>query len=176
MLGVSDATLRRYARAYERVFDDLRPHGEGPRLFAGQVLDRLSAAKAMQEAGKATSIEQALLMLRDGVEAPVPVRVTSEALDVSEEARAALMAVLRDELRAIVRDAARAASEEAHQAQADELRAFLREELQAALQPEANRELEELRKMNAHLLAELERRRLEAEQPKRRPWWRWWWR
>lgn len=78
-LGVSAATLRRYVLSYERVFDKLEP-GEHGRLYPAQVLDRLSSAKKMQESGQAVSLEQALLMLREGVEAPTPPRVEAEAL------------------------------------------------------------------------------------------------
>jgi DNA-binding transcriptional MerR regulator len=110
-LGVSTASLRRYVLTYERVFERLEPDERG-RLYPAHVLERLSAAKALQSSGQAQSIEQALLMLRDGVQAPTLARVEpSQALDLSEEARGALMAVLRDELRAIVRDEARAAAE-----------------------------------------------------------------
>lgn len=101
-LGVSDATLRRYARTYERVFDKVEP-GEHGRLYPAQVLERLSSAKAMQERGQAVSLEQALLMLREGVEAPTPAPIEAEALDLPKDSREALAAILRDEIREAVR-------------------------------------------------------------------------
>ncbi len=150
-MGVSDVTLRRYARAYERVFDDLKPD-KGGRLFSGQVLDRLTAAKAMQESGQAVSLEQALLMLREGVEAPTPARVEAGVQDLSEDARGSLATLLRDELRTIIR-----------------------EELAEARRLEGpTAEVEELRRMNAYLKGELERRDEEKAAEVGRPWWKWW--
>ena len=178
-MGVSDVTLRRYARAYERVFDDLTPD-KGGRLFSGQVLDRLTAAKAMQESGQAVSLEQALLMLREGVEAPAPVKMeSSEVLDLSEEARGTLAAILRDELRAIIREEVAAAVE-----RLEEQNRVLHEEIMAlepakevvavdVADPETQAELEEQRRLNAYLKGEIVRRDLEAEAVKRR-WWKWW--
>ena len=100
----------------------------------------------------AASLEQALLMLREGVEAPAPVKVeNSEVLDLSEEARGTLAALLRDELRAIIR-----------------------EELATARQlEELDAELEEQRRMNTYLKGELERRDKEAEKVSK-PWWKLW--
>ena len=43
-----------------------------------------------------------------------------------------------------------------------------------AVREEIGQELVRLRRINEALLGELERRRLEAEKPKRRPWWKWW--
>jgi DNA-binding transcriptional MerR regulator len=222
-LDVSTASLRRYVLTYERVFERLEPDERG-RLYPAHVLERLSAAKVMQTSGQAQSIEQALLMLRDGAPAPTLARVeTSQALNLSEEARAALTAILRDELGAPIRQEMRQVLEVQHQdlvkrveglewgqgeqvelmrravelataegeraealhqallhiaqgmaAMQSRLEALEQRELPEAAQvpPEPSSDMEELRKMNAHLLAELERRRLEGEQPKRRAWWR----
>jgi DNA-binding transcriptional MerR regulator len=134
-LGVAPATLRRYASLYSSVFENLNTDNRGGYLYTAEVLERLSAAKRMQEQGQAVSLEQALLMLREGVEAPVPAKVEkSKALDLSEEARGTLAAILRDELRVIIR-----------------------EELAAVRQLEGpTAELEELRQTNAYLKGKLE--------------------
>ena len=117
------------------MFEALNTDNRGGYLYTAEVLERLSAAKRMQESGKAVSLEQALLMLREGVEAPTPVKVdNSEVLDLSEEARGTLAAILRDELRMIIR-----------------------EELAEARRLEGpTAELEELRQMNAYLKGKLE--------------------
>ena len=114
----------------------------------------------MQEQGQAVSLEQALLMLHKGVEAPAPVKVeNSEVLELPEEAQGTLAAILRDELRVIIRE---------------ELRTVMREELAAARQlEEPTAELEEQRRLNAYLKGEIVRRDLEAVKVKR-PWWKWW--
>lgn len=101
-LGVAPATLRRYAGLYERVFGRLEP-GEHGRLYPEEVLERLSAAKVMQEQGRAVSLEQALLMLREGTEPPEAARVAALTLDRPQEAPGELAAILREEIRAAVR-------------------------------------------------------------------------
>ena len=176
-MGVSDVTLRRYARAYERIFDDLKLD-QGGRLFSGQVLDRLTAAKRMQESGQAVSLEQALLMLREGVEAPVPAKVESDSLDLSEEARGTLAAILRDELRTIIREEVAAAVErlqEQNRVLHEEIMALApsKEDTKAAYVEEMEEVHADLERRNRYLIGELERRDAEVVKVKR-PWWKWW--
>lgn len=162
-LGVSASGLRRLGAIYAQVHGELpREQRTEKRIWTSEVVERLGQARALVEAERYRSIKEALEALDKGIdidvatELAVPVQVPlPEALGVLlEEIRS-----LQERLEAVDRLEA-------------EVRA-LRRQLEA---PKATSGSEpELARMNAYLLGELERRRLEDEaKTERRSWWRFW--
>jgi DNA-binding transcriptional MerR regulator len=73
-LGVSPSGLRRYAALYEQVHGELpRKHKTQNRLYPGEALERLAAAKQLVEAERYKSILEALEALEQGVRPDLPV-------------------------------------------------------------------------------------------------------
>ncbi|UCH27886.1 MAG: MerR family transcriptional regulator [Trueperaceae bacterium] len=64
-LGVSEGTLRRWARIYAEVFEEIPEGDTGGRLYPGEVLERLAAAKVMLNQKRFPSYRAALERLRD---------------------------------------------------------------------------------------------------------------
>ncbi len=87
------------------------------------------------------------------------------------------MAVLRDEVRGAVREEVSQELAELRRA-VERLTAVSGEQRGDAGKPDYVATMEavhaDLERRHNVLLAELERRRLEGEQPKRRAWWKWW--
>jgi DNA-binding transcriptional MerR regulator len=59
-LGVSASGLRRYASIYESIHGDMPRDNQGRRLWNREAVDALRAAKGLVDAGKVSSIGQAL--------------------------------------------------------------------------------------------------------------------
>ena len=150
-LGVSASGLRRLAAIYEGVFGELPKDAMGGRLWEAQAVARLEAAKMLVDAGRVKSVKDALKRPKDQVEAEL--ETLPQKVDASE-ALALVLAELCD-LR-------------------EQVSALQQRQL-AAPNGETNRDAEllEHRRMNQYLMRELERRRLETEALRRRPWWRW---
>lgn len=80
-LGLSPSGLRRLAMGYERVHGALPRDDRGGRLWTGEALARLDAARALVAAEGAPSVERALDLMASG-QAPAlatPVRPAPEA-------------------------------------------------------------------------------------------------
>ncbi len=60
VLGVSASGLRRYASIYEELHGDMPRDNQGRRLWSREAVDALRAAKGLVDAGKVSSIGQAL--------------------------------------------------------------------------------------------------------------------
>lgn len=74
-LGVSASGLRRYASLYEQVHGELPRKGgkdDGPRLYPGEALERLAAAKQLVDAERCKSILEGLEALERGVRPDLP--------------------------------------------------------------------------------------------------------
>jgi DNA-binding transcriptional MerR regulator len=67
-LGVSASGLRRYASIYEELHGDMPRDNQGRRLWNRNAVDALRAAKGLVDAGKVSSIGQALEGLQDAPE------------------------------------------------------------------------------------------------------------
>jgi hypothetical protein len=145
-LGVSPSGLRRLASIYESVHGDLPKDAMGGRLWEPQAVARLEAAKALVNAGRVKSVREALVRPEESIVSELealPRKVdASEALDL-------VLAELRD-LRVQVTDLQNRQLEGPH---------------------EGNAELEEMRRMNAYLLGELQRRSQAEGQPRPRGLW-----
>lgn len=98
-LRVAASTLRRLAPTYEAVHGPLPWEGDeagGGRLWPGEAVERVQAARALVAEGRAKSLESALRALAGG--APPPSGVLSrpdEAAELVEALRAELEAVRR---------------------------------------------------------------------------------
>jgi hypothetical protein len=98
-LGVAPSTLRRLAPTYEAVHGPLLWEGNeagGGRLWPGEAVERVQAARALVAEGRAKSLESALRALAGG--APPPSGVLArpdEALELVEALRGELEAVRR---------------------------------------------------------------------------------
>lgn len=145
-LGVSPSGLRRLAGIYEAVYGDLPKDAMGGRLWEPQAVARLKAAKALVEAGRVKSIREALERPENSVTNEL------ETLPRKVDASEALMSVLEE-----------------IQTLKEQVAALQERQLEPPREQTA--ELEETRRLNAYLLGELERRRLEGEQAPRRGWW-----
>jgi DNA-binding transcriptional MerR regulator len=159
-LGVTTQSLRRYAQYYGEVFDEVPQHA-GQRVFTEEIVERLAAAQALQQANKAPSIKAALELVRNGA---------SEALERLEQP--SFEAAVLDRLEQLT--AAVARLQEGNRALAEQLRALeppKDEPDRLAVLEEANADLE---RRNRYLMTELERRRLELEKPRRPPRWQFW--
>ena len=60
VLGVSASGLRRYASIYEKLHGEMPRDNQSRRLWSREAADALRAAKGLVDAGKVSSIEQAL--------------------------------------------------------------------------------------------------------------------
>jgi len=93
-LGVSPSGMRRLAVIYEGVHGDLprKPDVKGNiseasgRLYSGEVLGRLEAARAMVEAERYPTIREALQALRRGEPTDLPAEVATGARGASSDA------------------------------------------------------------------------------------------
>ncbi len=66
-LGVSPSGLRRLAGAYSEVYGELQKDASGTsRIWSGEAVARLEAARALMAAGQARSIKDALLAVEGG--------------------------------------------------------------------------------------------------------------
>lgn len=139
LLSVSVSGLRRYGLLYEGVFDQLPRDPQGRRLWTPEAITRLRRSKALMAEGRAVSIQAAL----EADETPVQDEVELQVSDPSTEA----FTRLTDALNVIVR------LEQTNQQLVHEV-AALRERMEQG-DPNA----EELRRMNAYLMSELERYR-----------------
>jgi DNA-binding transcriptional MerR regulator len=105
-LGVSPATLRRYAQAWEKAFGPLPRAPGGGRLWPRAALARLKAARELAQR-ESLPLEEALLRVE---EAPPPVVATprpeEEALALLREV-VARMEALEGEVRALREENAR---------------------------------------------------------------------
>lgn len=153
-LGITPAGLRRLADIYGEVYEPLQrdTYYNNRRLWTLEAVERLEAARALVQADRARSIKAALLMLQSGVETPQDALALSSK-EVSKDPL--LLAVLE------------------HVQRLESRMEAMQRQLQA---PKEDRNpTAELERMNAYLLGELERRRLENEAKKEpRPWWRFW--
>ncbi len=98
-LGVAPSTLRRLAPTYEAVHGPLLWEGDeagGGRLWPGEAVERVQAARALVAEGRAKSLESALRALAGG--APPPSGVLARPDQALE-----LVEALRDELEAVRR-------------------------------------------------------------------------
>lgn len=159
-LDVSPSGLRRYANFYEEVYGLMPRDPQGRRMWTGEAVGRLAAAKAVLAAGQAAGIKEALAGLESGkTAAPEALTVTlpRDALGVLLKE----MQSMREQLEGLQRLEARV---EALQRQLEAPRG----------ETDGDAKLAEQRRLNQYLMGELERRsQLESEAP-RRPWWRWW--
>jgi hypothetical protein len=167
MLGVSDASLRRLARAYERVYGEL-PTVNQTRIYPDEALKRIQAAREVLQQGKAASFERALEMLSRSTADPEDLLAQPNMPEPVE--------LVLNELRAI--HARLDGIEEENRA--------LREQLKALTPPTDTPSggkaeyVAEMEKIHAdyerrlkYLQGELERRDGQA-QPIKRPWWQVW--
>ncbi len=122
LLGVSDATLRRMARAYERVYGRMPTDARQARIYSSEVMNVLEDARQRVADGKAASFEKAI----EGIAAGEP----GESLAVSAPPQA--LEALRAELRLVIKQEVTAALQEHHAARDAELErrnAYLEAEL-----------------------------------------------
>lgn len=162
-LGVSASGLRRLGAIYAQVHGELpRERRTEKRIWTSQVVERLGQARALVEAERYRSIKEALEALDKGVDIDVATELATPVREPTPEALGVLLQEIRslqDRLEAVERLEA-------------EVRA-LRRQLEAPKDTSGSEP--ELARMNAYLLGELERRRLEGEREKRsKPWWRFW--
>lgn len=86
VLGVSASGLRRYASIYEKIHGEMPRDNQSRRLWSREAVDALRAAKGLVDAGKVSSIEQALEGLQNAPQtmieaaANLSVKSTDEAL------------------------------------------------------------------------------------------------
>lgn len=155
LLSVTPAGLRRLADIYDQVYPPIRrdPQQGRRRLWTFAAIARLRDARRLVQDGDVRSIKIALERARDG-----DARATQEGLALPSKG-ATQDALL---LRLVEHVESLEARLEAMQRQLEAPRTD-------------SSELSEQRKMNAYLLGELERRRLENEQRvQHRPWWQVW--
>lgn len=154
-LGVSASGLRRLGAIYAQVHGELpRERRTEKRIWTSQVIERLGQARALVEAERYRSIREALEALDKGVDIDVATELAVPMQAPPPEA----LGVLLEEIRSL----------QERLEVVDRLEAevqALRRQLEA---PKDAHSLEpELARMNAYLLSELERRRLEDEAKKR---------
>jgi len=97
-LGVSPATLRRYAQAWEKAFGPLPRAPGGGRLWPRPALARLKAARELAQR-EGIPLEEALLRVEGEAPLVAPARPEEEALALLREMLARLEA-LEGEVRA----------------------------------------------------------------------------
>jgi len=88
-LGVSPATLRRYAQAWEKAFGPLPRAPGGGRLWPRPALARLQAARELAQR-EGIPLEEALLRVEGEAPLAAPARPEEEALALLREALARL--------------------------------------------------------------------------------------
>lgn len=152
VLEVTTQTLRRYADDYGEVFEPVSQHGR-QRVFDDVFITRLRQAQTLQQANTAPSIRVALEFIRDGT--PAGEIVVHPGQPPFEQAVLERLSALAEMITHL----------------ADDNRALQGRLNQLEPPREQNAELEEQRRMNQYLLGELERRRLEFDQPQRRGFW-----
>jgi DNA-binding transcriptional MerR regulator len=155
-LGVSSSGLRRLASLYEGLYGPLPRDSSDSRIWPSDVVERLEVARALVSQGRAKSIQDALHAVETGD------RAATDGL-APRLPQGEALAALVDEMQAMRRELAELRSESA----------AMRRQLEA---PQGTSGSEPgLARMNAYLLGELERRRLEDETKKeRRAWWQFW--
>ncbi len=95
-LGVSPSGLRRYAALYEKVHGELpRKVNTKNRLYPGEALERLAAAKQLVEAERYKSILEALEALGQGVRPDLPAAEVQVGVEMTGSAVRALLEELR---------------------------------------------------------------------------------
>lgn len=152
-LGITPAGLRRLADIYGEVYEPLQrdTHYNNRRLWTLVAVERLEAARALVQADRARSIKAALLMLQSSMETPQEA-LALPSKEVSKDP--VLLALLE------------------HVQRLESRMEAMQRQLEA---PKADDRTAELARMNAYLLGELERRRLEDETARRPgPWWHFW--
>lgn len=155
-LGVSSSGLRRLASLYEGLYGSLPRDSSDSRIWPTEAVERLEGARALVSQGRAKSIQDALQAVETGD------RTASGGLAPRPPQVEALAALVR-EMQAMRRELAELRSESA----------TMRRQLDAPQDTSGSEP--ELARMNAYLLGELERRRLEDEAKKeRRAWWQFW--
>jgi hypothetical protein len=162
-LGVSASGLRRLGTIYAQVHGELpRERRTEKRIWTSQVVERLGQARALVEAERYRSIKEALKALDKGVDMDVATELATPVQEPTPEA----LGVLLQEIRSL-QDRLEAVDRLEAEVQA------LRRQLEV---PKDTTDSEPgLARMNAYLLGELERRRLEDEtKKKQRAWWRFW--
>lgn len=95
-LSVSPSGLRRLAVIYEQVHGELPRKGKTGRLYSGEVLGQLEAARAMVEAERYPTIKEALQALERGELPDLPAEVATGARAGSDETLRAVVAELRE--------------------------------------------------------------------------------
>ncbi len=71
-LGVSPSGLRRLAGAYSEIYGELQKDASGTsRIWSGEAVSRLEAARALMAAGRARSVKDALMAVERGAVPPV---------------------------------------------------------------------------------------------------------
>lgn len=147
MLGVQPRTVRRMAETYEAVFEELprvRPEEDrSPRLWTAEAVRRVQVAHLALRSGKVSSLEHALVLVRDGAELPVAAEPESgqEAVKLAAqlaELRALLEAQGRElvHLRELMEGQARALPSVVPPVLEEDVRRAVREEVQAGLDPD----------------------------------------
>lgn len=205
-LNISTAMLRRYAMAYEELTgEEIRQVKRDGRKYTQEQLETFLRAKAFVESDPNMTVVWGLKAAMGEVDAvslpPAPEPRGGDPAAFVEALRAAVTAPLTEELRLLRRSNEKLLErlEALERRQSRELGGttgatnWLTEPTtdqhqdiyqveQPNLFPESSQSEEaeraaELERMNAYLLGELERRRLEGEGKDRgRPWWRFWWR
>ncbi len=159
-LDVSPSGLRRYANFYEEVYGPMQRDPQGRRMWTGEAVGRVAAAKAVLASGQAAGIKEALAGLESGeTAAPEALTVTlpRDALGVL----LAEMKSMREQLEGLQRLEAQVNA--------------LQRQLEAPTgKTGGDAELAEQRRLNQYLMGELERRSVLETTPRRRAWWRWW--
>lgn len=202
-LNISTAMLRRYALAYEELTgEEIRQVKRDGRKYTQGQLETFLRAKAFVESDPNMTVVWGLRAAMgevDAVSLPVPEPRGSDPAAFVEALREAVTAPLTEELRLLRQSNERLLErlEALERRQSRELEETAgatnrladpatdqRQETYQVEQPNLFPELSqseeveraaELERMNAYLLGELERRRLEGEgQKSGRQWWQWW--
>lgn len=146
LLRVSVSGLRRYGLLYEAIFDPLPRDPQGRRLWTPGAVERLRRAKALMAEGRAVSIQTALEMDETPVQDVQEVTLHDPSTEALRRLSAALDTITR--------------LEQTNRQFLQEVSA-LRERME-----QGDPNTDELRRMNAFLMTELERARTVAhEQP-----------
>jgi DNA-binding transcriptional MerR regulator len=181
LLGVSPATLRRMARDYDRVFEGVQRDKRGDRVFTDEVIAHLTAARSLREAGRAPSLEGALVMIRDGEASAEtalqpqdkhdPMQVLADMVKALHEEMAALRAVVerQSEQIALQNEQLKALTPPSDTPSGNGLPADLQKG-----DDERDREVEDLHRRIGYLQQELERRSPSDEARENRRWWQVW--
>jgi DNA-binding transcriptional MerR regulator len=93
ILEVSPASLRRIASQYESIYGDLPRNDRNDRLWTDEALEVITQAQALRDSGRASSLPEALKLLRAGL-------VDSEEIERAEFKRDPMDTIV-EELRAL---------------------------------------------------------------------------